>query len=85
MSNYCGACVYDPAVKSGPKACPFNPLYWDFLARNRGKLGRNPRMGMPYRTLDAMSAERRREIASDARAILESEEFAPVAPSAVPA
>ena len=82
MSNYCGACVYDPAVKSGPKACPFNPLYWDFLMRNRAKLGRNPRMAMPYRTLDAMSEERRREIAADARAILDSAEFAP---NAVPA
>ena len=77
MSNYCAACDYDPAVKSGPKACPFNPLYWDFLLRNRARLQRNPRMAMPYRTLDAMSEERRREIAADARAILESDEFAP--------
>ena len=77
MSNYCGACVYDPKLKSGPKACPFNPLYWDFLLRNRARLAKNPRMAMPYRTLDAMSADRRAEIESDARAILDSPDFSP--------
>jgi deoxyribodipyrimidine photolyase-related protein len=76
MSNYCGSCVYDPKIKSGDKACPFNPLYWDFLARNRTKLAKNPRMAMPYRTLDAMSQERRAEIKRDATAILEGDDFA---------
>jgi deoxyribodipyrimidine photolyase-related protein len=80
MSNYCGGCAYDPKLKSGPNACPFNPLYWDFLARNRARLGRNPRLAMPYRTLDAMSDERRREIAADAKAILESDEFSATPP-----
>lgn len=75
MSNYCGKCYYDPKLKSGDRACPFNPLYWDFLLRNRARLARNPRMAMPYRTLDAMSAERRAEIERDAKSILESEEF----------
>ena len=77
MSDYCGSCAYDPKVKSGPGACPFNPLYWDFLARNRARLHGNPRLAMPYRTLDAMSAARRAEIAADAKAILESDEFSP--------
>ena len=76
MSNYCGDCFYDPKLKSGPRACPFNPLYWDFLMRNRGKLAKNPRMAMPYRTLDAMSDARREEIAREAKVILESEDFA---------
>ena len=80
MSDYCAACEFDPALKSGPKACPFNPLYWDFLARNRARLGRNPRLAMPYRTLDAMTPARRAEIAADARAVLDSAEFSP-APS----
>jgi len=75
MSDYCGGCAFDPKIKTGPKACPFNPLYWDFLIRNRARLSGNPRLAMPYRTVAAMSGERRRQIAADARAILDSPEF----------
>ena len=77
MSDYCGKCRYDPKAKSGPDACPFNPLYWNFLIENRSRLGGNPRLAMPYRNLDAMSAERRAEIAGDAGRILGSANFAP--------
>ena len=31
MSDYCGGCRYDVKARGGPDACPFNPLYWDFL------------------------------------------------------
>ena len=31
MSDYCRSCRYDPKVKTGPDACPFNALYWIFL------------------------------------------------------
>ncbi len=75
MSDYCGGCAFDPKIKTGPKACPFNPLYWDFLIRNRARLSRNPRLAMPYRAIAAMSSERRGQIAADARAILDSQEF----------
>lgn len=55
MSDYCGACRYDVKAKTGPNACPFNALYWDFLARNRDKLGDNMRLAMPYRNWDRMN------------------------------
>ena len=71
MSDYCAGCRYDPAVKSGPGACPFNPLYWNFLIENEDKLGNNPRMAMPYRNLRRFSAERRAEIAREAAAFLD--------------
>ncbi len=54
MSDYCGSCRYDVKQRTGPDACPFNALYWDFLARNREKLGSNHRLAMPYRTWDKM-------------------------------
>jgi len=43
MSDYCKGCSYSPTVKNGPKACPFNYLYWDFLIRNEDKLRGNHR------------------------------------------
>jgi len=54
MSDYCGSCFYDKQKKTGFKACPFNSLYWHFYSRNEDKLGKNPRIGMMYRTLAKM-------------------------------
>ncbi len=71
MSDYCAGCRFKPEVKLGPKACPFNYLYWDFLIRNEAKLKANPRMGMPYRTLAKMEAERKADIVRQAATFLE--------------
>ena len=38
MSNYCKNCYYQVKAVTGAKACPFNALYWDFLARNEAQL-----------------------------------------------
>jgi deoxyribodipyrimidine photolyase-related protein len=46
MSNYCAGCSYDPEKKSGPGACPFNLLYWDFYDRHSARFGNNPRTSM---------------------------------------
>ena len=54
MSDYCGSCAYDVNAKTGPKACPFNYLYWDFIARNRESLAGNPRMALIYKALDRL-------------------------------
>lgn len=72
MSDYCKGCRYDPKIKLGDGACPFNFLYWNFLIENRQALRSNPRLGMPYRTLDAMTSDRRRRIEGEARAFLDS-------------
>jgi deoxyribodipyrimidine photolyase-related protein len=71
MSDYCGRCRYDVKQRTGPDACPFNSLYWDFLARNRDTLGRNQRLAMPYRTWDRMSAGTQAELLAQAAAFLE--------------
>lgn len=57
MSDYCGGCRYQRKVRVGPQACPYNALYWDFLARQRTLLGANERLALPYRQLDAMAPE----------------------------
>lgn len=70
MSDYCGACSYDPKVKTGPSACPFNFLYWNFHIANRDKLGGNQRLAMVYRNLDRMAEEHRDAIVTQAAAFL---------------
>ncbi|MCW4114454.1 cryptochrome/photolyase family protein [Aurantimonas sp. MSK8Z-1] len=71
MSDYCENCVFDVTRKLGPRACPFNYLYWDFLDRNGKTLRGNQRLRQPYQTLDRMSGERRTAIRDDARRFLD--------------
>ena len=54
MSDYCGGCAYRVKEKTGERACPFNLLYWHFLARHRERFRANPRMGQMYRVWDGM-------------------------------
>ena len=58
MSDYCSDCAYSPKVKSGEGACPFNYLYWDFIARNEARLKGNPRLNRIYATLERMAEEK---------------------------
>jgi deoxyribodipyrimidine photolyase-related protein len=57
MSNYCQGCQYDVKARSGPRACPFNALYWDFLARHQPELSANPRMGLVMRQLERLDPQ----------------------------
>ncbi len=72
MSNYCGDCRYDVKRKVGEGACPFNALYWDFLARNEERLAGNPRLANPYATWRRMSADKQAEYRDSAAAFLET-------------
>ena len=65
MSNYGTSGNDRGKEKNGPPACPYNYLYWDVLDRNKEKLGNNPRLGMPYRTLNKMTDEKRQSIQRD--------------------
>ena len=51
MSNACRSCRYSPKVASGPEACPFTTLYWDFLARHEKLLASNQRMTMQLKNV----------------------------------
>jgi deoxyribodipyrimidine photolyase-related protein len=70
MSDYCSGCRYDVKEKAGPKACPFNYLYWDFLMRHRDKFAPNPRMAMMYRTFDKMEPSKQTATLESARRFL---------------
>ena len=71
MSDFCRHCRYDVKQKTGPDACPFNYLYWNFMLENRAKLGRNPRLSQPYRTLDRLTPERVTAIRRDSARFLD--------------
>lgn len=68
MSNHCTGCQYDPAQSTGPQACPFTTLYWDFLARHEELLKKNPRMAMQLKNLARLDTGARAAIASQAQA-----------------
>jgi deoxyribodipyrimidine photolyase-related protein len=44
MSDSCGGCRFDRKQRTGPDACPYTTLYWDFVARHADRFGKNPRM-----------------------------------------
>lgn len=69
MSNACSACPYDPAKRTGPDACPFTLLYWDFLDRHAARLAEIPRMGMQLRNLDRLGPAERGKIRDGAEAL----------------
>jgi deoxyribodipyrimidine photolyase-related protein len=72
MSNYCSNCSYQVNEKNGDSACPFNYLFWDFLARNKDKLESNNRISMMYRTYEKMSDDKKKLITEDANKFLNS-------------
>ena len=57
MSDYCSDCAYNPRDRTGPKACPFNFFYWDFLSRHQEKLKSLGRMNLVLGNLRRMKAE----------------------------
>ena len=72
MSNYCQNCSYKIKEKDSARACPFNYLYWHFLASNYSKLRSNPRLGMIYKTYERMGEEKKAKITLLAENFLET-------------
>lgn len=69
MSNYCQGCRYDPARSTGPTACPFTTLYWDFLMQHEPRLRKNQRMSMQVRNLERLKEKEKNEIREQAESI----------------
>jgi deoxyribodipyrimidine photolyase-related protein len=72
MSDYCGKCHYKVSQKTGPNACPFNPLYWHFMDANRARLESNHRIGRIYATWDRMGEVKQREYLESAEKFLDT-------------
>jgi len=70
MSDYCNGCAFNPKLKLGDRACPFNYLYWNFLISHKAILQPNPRMAFPYRMLARFTAEHRQSITHQAQRFL---------------
>ncbi|WP_282449932.1 cryptochrome/photolyase family protein [Microbulbifer sp. CAU 1566] len=70
MSNYCADCRYKVKEKTGEDACPFNSLYWHFLAEKRTHFEDNPRMAMMLSLLDKMDREELAALSARARQII---------------
>ncbi len=62
MSNYCSGCRYDPAIRTGPGACPLSTLYWNFLIAHEAQLARLPRAVPMLRNLQRLDADERAAI-----------------------
>ena len=72
MSNYCRGCRYDVKKRTGVGACPFNSLYWDFLARHRELLKGNQRLWRMYDGWDRFDADEQAAIRAQVTGFLET-------------
>jgi deoxyribodipyrimidine photolyase-related protein len=62
MSDYCGACTFDPKG-----SCPISDLYWAFLERHRPQFTGNRRLSLPLASAAKRGPEKQ---ASDQRVFL---------------
>ncbi|MGC8853993.1 MAG: cryptochrome/photolyase family protein [Halothiobacillaceae bacterium] len=69
MSNYCSRCRYCPKQASGPRACPFTTLYWDFLDRHKAWLRHHPRLAQQVKNLERKGMDERHAIRLQAEAL----------------
>jgi deoxyribodipyrimidine photolyase-related protein len=73
MSPHCAGCRYDPALRTGERACPFTTLYWDFLMQHEAMLARNPRIALQVKNVARLTDEQRRAVGERAAAIRRGE------------
>jgi deoxyribodipyrimidine photolyase-related protein len=70
MSNYCVNCRFKPDQRTGPDACPFNYLYWNFYAVHEKRFAHNPRVGMMIKTWRNKPETEKKEIRKRANSFL---------------
>lgn len=72
MSDYCSGCRFRPDKKSGPDACPFNLLYWDFYDRHCERFAKNPRTAVMVKAWAKRPESEKQTIRGEAAAFLQS-------------
>jgi deoxyribodipyrimidine photolyase-related protein len=72
MSDYCGRCFYNVKNKTEDDACPFNALYWDFIARHEKRFQGNPRMAQIYASWRKMAPAQKAALRKKAADFLEN-------------
>ena len=70
MSNYCAGCRFDPDQKTGPDACPFNYLYWNFIDRHAERFAGNLRMRTMVQAWHARPPAEQAKVRASAEAFL---------------
>jgi deoxyribodipyrimidine photolyase-related protein len=71
MGGPCANCRYDPAQRTGPRACPYTTLYWDFLLRHEKLLAGNARMALQVKNAARLEPAERQAVAARAKDIRE--------------
>jgi deoxyribodipyrimidine photolyase-related protein len=71
MSNYCRSCSFNVKKRIGDDACPFNALYWDFIARHYDRFRKNPRMAQTFFTYSKFSDDEKKAISKQAEGFLD--------------
>ena len=77
MSDYCRGCRYKPASRTGPEACPFTTLYWDFLGRHAALLLANPRVAPQVRNWQRLPQAEREAVTQQAAQLKRAADAAP--------
>ena len=70
MSNHCAGCRYQPAERTGPRACPITTLYWYFLDQHEAELKANPRSALMVKNLTRLDNEARAALREQAEQVL---------------
>ncbi len=62
QGDHCNSCRYKPDKVTGNDACPYNSLYWRFIARHQQQFESNPRMRLTLTNWQRKSADQQRAI-----------------------
>lgn len=62
QGDHCRNCAFSPNKITGEGACPYNSLYWRFIARHEERWSSNPRMGLPVKNWQRKTGDEQKAI-----------------------